>query len=111
MDISEFYEADPRRQTSDEVKYGTDWTDAAGGRYEVLWIADTGEVYAMFEPVEPLVSDAVGDIVVQHLPTKDLTVEILGHFPTRADADAALAGWETAMTEPGSIAWIRDRVS
>ncbi|MEI8001031.1 MAG: hypothetical protein WCI50_06735 [Actinomycetes bacterium] len=111
MDIEEFYEADARRQTSDEVKYGTDWTDAAGGRYEAIWIADTGEVYAMFEPIEPLVSDAVGDIVVQHLPTKALTVEVLGHFPTRDAAEAALAGWEAAMAEPGSIAWLRDRVS
>ncbi len=111
MDIEEFYEADPRRQTSDEVKYGTEWTDAAGGRYEVLWIADTGEVYAMFEPIEPLVSDAVGDIVVQHLPVKALTVEVLGHLPTREAADAALAGWEAAMPEAGSIAWVRDRVS
>lgn len=111
MDISEFYEADPRRQSSDEVKYGTDWTDAAGGRYEVLWIVDTGEVYAMFEPVEPLVSDAVGDIVVQHLPTRDLTVEVLGHYATRDDVEAALAGWADEMVKPGSIAWLRDRLS
>ena len=47
MDIEEFYDADPRRRASDEVRFGDEWTDADGGRYEVLWVADTGEVYAM----------------------------------------------------------------
>jgi len=111
MDIEEFYDADPRRRASDEVRFGDEWTDADGGRYEVLWVADTGEVYAMYEPVEPIVSDAVGDVLVQHMPTSAVTVEILGTVPTRDDIDARLAGWEDAMPDQGSIAWVRERVS
>ena len=110
MDIEEFYDADPRRRASEEVPFGHEWTDADGGRYEVQWVVDTGEVYVMFEPVEPLASDGIGDIFPQHLPTGAVTVELLGGFPTRAEIDAALAGWEDAMGEPGSITWIRERV-
>jgi len=110
VDIEEFYDADPRRRASEEVVLGREWTDADGGRYEVLWVADTGEVYAMFEPVEPMASDGIGDIFPQHMPTEAVTVEILGTVTTRADLDARLAGWEAAMPEPGSIAWVRDRI-
>jgi hypothetical protein len=110
MDIEEFYDSDPRRRASEEVAYGHEWTDAVGGRYEVMWVADTGEVYAMFEPVEPMGSDGIGDLYVQHLPTSAVTVEVLGNVADRATIDALLAGWEDAMPEPGSIAWVRDRV-
>lgn len=110
MDIEEFYDADPRRRASDEVRFGHEWTDGDGRRYEVQWIADTGEVYAMFEPVEPMASDGIGDIFPQHLPTGAVTVEVLGVVSTLEAINAALAGWEDAMAEPGSMAWIRERV-
>ena len=110
MDIEEFYDADPRRRASEEVAFGQEWTDADGGRYEVMWVVDTGEVYAMFEPVEPMASDGIGDSFPQHLPTKAVTVEVLGVVPTREAIDELLAGWEEAMPEPGSIAWVRARI-
>ena len=111
MDIEEFYDADERRRESEEIMFGDEWTDADGRRYEVLWVADTGEVYAMFEPIEPMVSDAVGDVVVQHMPTSAVTVEILATVPTRDEIESRLAGWEDAMPERGSIDWVRQRVS
>lgn len=111
MDIEEFYDADERRRESEEIMFGDEWTDTAGGRYEVLWVADTGEVYAMYEPIEPMVSDAVGDVVVQHMPASAVTVEILANVPTRDEIESRLAGWEDAMPEPGSIDWVRQRVS
>ena len=111
MDIEEFYDADERRRESEEVMFGDEWTDAAGGRYEVLWVADTGEVYVMFEPIEPMVSDAVGDVMVQHMPTSAVTVDILGTVSTRDQIEARLAGWEDAMPERGSIDWVRDRIT
>ncbi|GMU77323.1 MAG: hypothetical protein AMXMBFR46_01240 [Acidimicrobiia bacterium] len=111
MDIEEFYDADPRRRASEEVAFGHEWSDADGGRYEVMWVVDTGEVYAMFEPVEPLASDGVGDIFPQHLPTSAVTVEVLGIAPTRDDVDRRLAGWEDAMPAAGSIAWVRGRIT
>ena len=110
MDIEEFYDADPRRRASEEVPFGHEWTDADGGRYEVMWIADTGEVYAMFEPVEPIASDGVGDIFVQHMPTSAVTVEVLGSVADRADIDTRLAGWADVMPERGSITWVRERI-
>src|SRR5262245_60240643 len=103
MDIEEFYDADERRRASEEIQFGDEWTDAEGGRSEVLWVADTGEVYAMFEPIEPMVSDAVGDVLVQHMPTSAVTVEIIGHIATRDDIEARLSGWEDVMPERGSI--------
>lgn len=111
MDIEEFYDADPRRRASEEVAFGHEWTDPAGGRYEVMWVADTGEVYAMFEPVEPMASDGIGDIFPQHMPTSAVTVEVLGTVSTRRGIDARLAGWEDRMAAPGSIAWVRERVA
>jgi hypothetical protein len=110
MDIEEFYDADPRRRASEEVPFGHEWTDTAGGRYEVMWIADTGEVYAMFEPIEPISSDGIGDLVVQHMPVSAVTVEALGTVPTRAEIDERLAGWEAEMGKLGSIDWVRARL-
>ena len=50
MDIEEFYEADERRRRSEEIELGTEWLDADGVRYELSWVADTGELYVMREP-------------------------------------------------------------
>lgn len=110
MDIEEFYDADPRRRASEEIAFGHEWTDTENRRYEVMWVADTGEVYAMFEPVEPMASDGIGDIFPQHMPVDAVTVEVLGVVATRDEIDALLAGWEDAMPEPGSIAWVRERI-
>ena len=111
MDIDEFYDADPARRSSEEFGYGRDWTDLNGGRCELLWVEATGELYVMKEPTEPIVSDPLGDTFLQDLPASALTVEVLGEVKTRAALDQALAGWETAMTTPGSLAWIRDRIA
>ena len=110
MDIEEFYDGDPRRRASDEIEYGTDWTDTKGVRCEISWIADTGEIYAMAEPIEPIGSDGLGDLYVQGMPTDAVTVELLGHSPSQEGVEKLLEGWETAMTEPGSLSWVRERV-
>ena len=49
MDIEDFYDQDPRRRASDEIEFGREWTED-DLRFEVAWIADTGEVYVMAEP-------------------------------------------------------------
>ena len=51
MDIEQFYSADERRRQSAEVEFGNNWFDAKGSRYELSWIEDTGELYAMLELV------------------------------------------------------------
>jgi hypothetical protein len=49
MDIEEFYDQDPRRRASDEIEFGREWSEN-DRRFEVSWVADTGEVYVMAEP-------------------------------------------------------------
>ena len=110
MNIEEFYDEDPRRRASDEIEYGTDWTDSKGVRCEISWIADTGEIYAMAEPTEPIGSDGFGDLYVQGMPADAVTVELLGHSPSREDVEQVLEGWAEAMAEPGSLNWVRARV-
>ena len=99
MDIEQFYEEDPRRQTSDEIEFGQDWT-ADGSRFEVAWIADTGEVYAMAEPSGR-----------QKVTTESVTVEVLAVIQGREVITAALAGWQDSMATPNSLAWVRARVA
>jgi hypothetical protein len=111
MDIEEFYDANPRRRESDETEFGREWSDAAGMRTELAWVADTGELYAMAEPVEQVYMDPVGDTRVGDLPTELLTVEILGVIPDRATLDRVLDGWADAMPGDNSIQWVRDRIS
>jgi hypothetical protein len=97
MNIEEFYDQDPRRRASDEVEFGREWTEHHA-RFEVAWIAETGEVYAMAEPLHSL-------------STQSMTVEVLGVVEGRDSIDAALDGWEDAMTEPDSLAWVRTRLA
>jgi hypothetical protein len=111
MDIAEFYDADPARRGSQEFEYGRDWTDGDGNRTEVSWIAATGELYAMREPVEPIVADMFGDEHLQRMPTRAVTVEVLGVVADRAELDRLLAGWGNAMPKPDSLSWVRDRLA
>ncbi len=107
MDLEAFYEADERRRASVEIELGRDWHDASGTRYELSWIEDTGELYAMREPqAEGAVVDPWGDWIAASLPTEALTVRVLGHLPTRAALEEVLAGWEDAMGQPNSIGWV-----
>ncbi|HEU5309009.1 MAG TPA: hypothetical protein VFW97_16920 [Acidimicrobiia bacterium] len=99
MDIDQFYEQDPRRQTSDEIEFGREWSEH-GARFEVAWIADTGEVYAMAEPVSR-----------RGITTESVTVEVLAVIEGRDAVETALAGWQDAMAQPDSLAWARGRVA
>ena len=111
MDIEEFYDADPRRRESEEIEFGREWSDANGARTELSWVADTGELYAMAEPSEPVFMDPIGDTRVPELPTELVTVEVLGTIPDRARVDELLAGWERQMGKPNSLQWVRDQLS
>jgi hypothetical protein len=99
MDVEEFYEQDPRRQTSDELEFGRDWYEG-DMRFEVGWVADTGEVFAMAEP-----SSRRG------ITTESVTVEVLGVVDGRDTVTRLLSGWEDAMSQPGSLAWVRDHLA
>lgn len=99
MDVEEFYEQDPRRQTSDEVDYGRAWWEG-DMQYEVAWIADTGELYAMAEPVSR-----------KGITSAQVTIEVLAVIADRAQVDATLGGWQEAMPQADSLAWVRGRVA
>jgi len=43
--------------------------------------------------------------------TEDLQVEILGVIPDAGRVDRVLAGWEQAMDQADSLAWLRARLS
>ncbi len=110
MDIEQFYDQDARRRESDEVELGRDWTDAAGIRTEISWVVDTGEVYAMREPGAVDI-DMFGDVMAEKVSSDAIIVAVLGVVATREELNRKLAGWETAMREPNSVSWVRDRLA
>jgi len=107
MDIEQFYSADERRRQSAEVEFGTNWFDAKGSRYELSWVEDTCELYAMFEPVPEVdVWTPFGDAEVSDVAVDTLTVLVLGKVDAREDVERILAGWEDRMTQPEGVEWI-----
>jgi len=110
MDIEEFYEADERRRRSEEVEIGTDWHDAAEVRYELSWVADTGELYVMCEPTSPVSVDLFGDVYEAPVPVGAITVTVVGWIPDRVRVEQVLDGWQTAMPTPSSVSWLADRL-
>jgi hypothetical protein len=110
MDIEEFYAADERRRRSEEVEIGTEWHDGAGVRYEISWVADTGELYVMCEPSASMSVDLFGDVYEAQVPTKAVTVAVVGWIADRADMERVLDGWQTAMSEPDSLSWLTERL-
>lgn len=110
MDLNDFYDADPRRRSSEELEFGSDW-DEGGARTQVSWIETTGELYAMRDPLGRLVSDFIGDQSVTPVADRQLTVEVIGTVPGRDAIRAVMSGWEAAMPPAESLAWVRDRVA
>jgi len=99
MDIEEFYDQDERRRSSEEVQFGRDWYEN-DLRFEVAWVADTGEVYAMAEPFSR-----------RGISIESVTVEVLAVVESRDAIEAALTGWQNAMSQPNSLEWVRARVA
>ncbi len=99
MDVEQFYERDPRRQASDELEFGRDWYEG-DMRFEVAWIADTGEIYVMAEPYNR-----------RGITSESVTVEVLGIVEGREAVDALLTGWQAAMAQSDGLAWVRARVA
>jgi hypothetical protein len=110
MDIEEFYEADERRRRSEEVEIGTEWNDARGARYEVSWVADTGEIYVMREPGGTTGLDFFGDGVSVTVHTDAVTVLVVGWIADRARVEQVFDGWQAAMAGPDGISWLSERL-
>jgi len=111
MDIEQFYSADERRRQSAEVELGTNWFDAKGNRYELSWVEDTGELYAMLELVPEADSwTPFGDIEVESMPVDRVVVHVICTIPTLADLERILAGWPDHMARANGIAWVAERL-
>ena len=98
MDIEEFYDQDPRRRASEEVEFGREWYEGEM-RFEIAWVADTGELYAMAEPYDR-----------RGVSTESVTVEVLAIVDDREAVESMLSGWQEAMSQTDSLAWVRARV-
>jgi hypothetical protein len=85
VDVEEFYDQDPRRRTSDEIEFGREWSEQ-DMRFEVAWVADTGELYAMAEPYSR-----------RGISTESVTIEVLGVVEGRERVNTLLRGWQDAM--------------
>jgi hypothetical protein len=109
MDIEGFYAEDERRRHSAELEFGRDWVDA-GGRCEVSWVEDTGELYLMREPTAGVTGSGAGDLELVPMSEHQLGVEVLGVVTGRDAIGAVMSGWEAAMPRPDGMAWLRDRV-
>jgi hypothetical protein len=112
VDLEDFYNADPRRRHSEELEFGTDWTEG-GARTQVSWVEVTGELYAMRDPLGGLWSDPIGDVRPTPVTDEQLTVEVLGVVSGRERVAAVMSGWDAAMAsgEGDTLSWVRDRIA
>lgn len=110
MDIESFYEQNEARRESAEFEFGGEWTDASDNEYELSWVEATGELYLMVEPDALVTEDMFGDFLVSDEPVNDLTVVVIGKVPSLAALEDLLEGWEEAMLEENSLAWLYERL-
>lgn len=110
MDIEAFYEQNEARRESAEFEFGNEWTDAVDNEYELSWVEATGELYLMVEPEAQITEDMFGDFSVAGEVVSDLTVVVIGKAPSLAALEDVIDGWEEAMLEPNSLAWLHDRL-
>ena len=109
MDIESFYDQNEARRESAEYEYGSEWSDASDNEYELSWVEATGELYLMVEPDAVVNEDMFGDFLVSDEPVNDLTVVIIGKVPSLAALEDVLQGWEEAMLNENSLAWLYER--
>ena len=109
MDVDEFY-SDPRRGRSPQVQFGGAWLDNSGYSYFVVWVEQTGELYAIREVLRgegralPLV--ALANPWILALPRRvDVEAEIfvLLTEPSRSRIDSLLEGWADLQGQSGGF--------
>ncbi len=109
MDIESFYEQNEARRESAEFEFGAQWSDESENEYELSWVEATGELYLMVEPDALVNEDIFGDFLVSDEEISDLTVVIIGKVASLAALEDVLQGWEEAMLEENSLAWLYER--
>jgi hypothetical protein len=110
MDISEFYDGDPRRRESSEVPFGDGWSTEADehSTYRANWLFETGELYVVREPHPGgLFARYLDQLDIDQVDVSELTVEILGTFSDEQAVQKALADWDKHMQKHESLNWLR----
>ena len=111
MDIQQFYDANEARRQSAEFEFGTDWTDENGHSFELSWIEKTGELYLMFDPSALVVGEMIfGTPFFYDEPMSELTVKVIATFATHDEVRNKLNGWETAIEQSNSLAWLAQQI-
>lgn len=99
--LEAFYAQNEARRRSGEADYGVWWMEPERPRmyWRVSYVAATGEVYAL------QFAGAGGQ------------VEVLGVFPPDEGPnyykglDALLEGWADRCGQPGSLAWVKEKLA
>ena len=111
MDLEDFYRQDERRRASEEIEYGREWRDDHGNRYEVSYVVDTAELYAMLEPAGGLVPVSwFGDLFSTPVADRSLTVAVLAVVDDPDALADALEGWPGAMAGADGLSWLVERL-
>jgi hypothetical protein len=111
--IADFYDADPRRRSSEEVEYGDGWTrhEDAHATYRVSLVVDTSELYAVREPHPGgILARYLDQLGVEQAKVGELRVTVLGVIP-EAEATALLDGWQEHMQGTNSLPWVEQQLS
>jgi hypothetical protein len=109
MDLEAWYQQNEARRESAEFEFGDSWSDKDDTFYELTWVEATGELYLMAEPESELYEDAFGDFYVGEGNVDDLTVVVIARLGSLEAVETALAGWEEAMSQENSLAWLYAR--
>ena len=64
----------------------------------------------MAEPNAQLATDLFGDAWAPSVSTDSVTVAVVGWIPDRARLEQVLDGWQAAMGEANSVAWLSERL-
>ena len=105
MDVNEFY-SDPRRGRSPQVQFGGAWLDDSGYSYFVVWVEQTGELYAIREVLRTGGPLPIADPWVFVLPRRadvDGEIFVLLTEPSRQRIDSLLEGWVDLQGQPGGF--------
>ena len=114
MDINEFY-SDPLRGRSPHVQIGGAWLDDTGYSYCVVWVEQTGELYAIREVLRdggplPLALVSPWLHVLQRPADDEAEIIVLLTEPSRRRIDALLDGWADLQGQPGGFEELMGRL-
>lgn len=103
MDVDDFYNGDPRRGRSPDVRFGGHWLDASGYAYTIGWLEHTGELYAVRHVAHGDALPRFANPWVLMLPGRydvETEVFVLLVEPSRRRVDDLLNGWADHQGRP-----------